>query len=815
MHLTFREIGRQFRKGDLSPFMITVLSSFIAYCTFPALHPVYANGIDPPLSWLFNYLIQGKLLMGKDIIFPHGPLAFIMYPLPVGINLKVAIVLYFLLRAGFAYSLLRSRCARGLLPIIAMILTATILLSFLDILLVMTGLVLMGYVNYLLVRNRNWLAVPAIITVAAVYVKAFVGIVCIIITIGFILILLYETLFQKRSARRLLFILVFPVLLVATWFLLYGTFSGFFRYLYGMVQLAGDNSAAVAYYPDNNWWLLGLAGFSLVCLIIVHFRQHLLLKYIILAGPALFAVWKYGMAREDYLHAGMFFSFIVLVLGISLFLVKRRHLLTTAFVSIVIVALFLNLRNSLYYEPMPCSFPGFGNLNSILFKYGYIADTCNQASEKQTGRNRLEPAIRELVGKATCDVYPWDYSYIPVNDLNWKPRPVLQSYACYTPWLDGENAVHFASEKAPEFLLWELRKITHDVYNGSLESIDGRYILNDQPETMLSLFQQYRFVARQQGRFPVLVLQKREEPLGLKRTILKSDAFEWNTWYPVPETGDGVIRLNAAIHRNFSGGLKSFFYKDEACYIYYLLDTDEIRSYRIVPRNAAQGIWVNPLILNADDSRSEPRVRKIMLRSSDRRFMKDVIPVTWERISFEPSGKEGLNDASDGVPEAFFGKTSAGPEKYEWIATNDLESSCPGWSENPLPETGSAFSGTTSCRVKGGSFSCSCEMSLDSLLSRSNDTAWQIRTDAWVNTSTKPDANFVISIELKNQPVLWKAVKVSDFVIEKDQWNCVFNFLELSRKSINPGGYRLKVYAWNLGRTDFLIDDMRVMILPK
>ena len=195
--------------------------------------------------------------------------------------------------------------------------------------------------------------------------------------------------------------------------------------------------------------------------------------------------------------------------------------------------------------------------------------------------------------------------------------------------------------------------------------------------------------------------------------------------------------------------------------------------------------------------------------------MKDLIPVTWERISFEPSGKEGLNDASDGVPEAFFGKTSTGPEKYDWITTNDLESSCPGWSENPLPEKGSAFSGSTSCRVKGGSFSCSCEMSLDSLLSRSNDTAWQIRTDAWVNTTTKSDANFVISIELNNQPVQWKAVKVSDFIIEKGQWNYVFNFQEISRKSINPGGYRLKVYAWNLGRTDFLIDDIRVMILPK
>jgi hypothetical protein len=50
--------------------------------TFPEVSLVFSPGIDPALSFLFNHLFHSGPAAGKEIIFPHGPLSFLTYPLP-------------------------------------------------------------------------------------------------------------------------------------------------------------------------------------------------------------------------------------------------------------------------------------------------------------------------------------------------------------------------------------------------------------------------------------------------------------------------------------------------------------------------------------------------------------------------------------------------------------------------------------------------------------------------------------------------------------------------------------------------------------
>ena len=52
----------------------------------------FRNGIDSPLSWVFNFLYETGPTLGKHIVFPHGPLAFLMYPLPENIGLTILII---------------------------------------------------------------------------------------------------------------------------------------------------------------------------------------------------------------------------------------------------------------------------------------------------------------------------------------------------------------------------------------------------------------------------------------------------------------------------------------------------------------------------------------------------------------------------------------------------------------------------------------------------------------------------------------------------------------------------------------------------
>ena len=58
-----------------------VLALFVVIFSFPEIDFGFDIGIDPPLKWLYNHLFSAGLLAGKSIVFPHGPLAFFMYPL--------------------------------------------------------------------------------------------------------------------------------------------------------------------------------------------------------------------------------------------------------------------------------------------------------------------------------------------------------------------------------------------------------------------------------------------------------------------------------------------------------------------------------------------------------------------------------------------------------------------------------------------------------------------------------------------------------------------------------------------------------------
>lgn len=64
------------------------------------------------------------------------------------------------------------------------------------------------------------------------------------------------------------------------------------------------------------------------------------------------------------------------------------------------------------------------------------------------------PSTRAAVGSATIDMLSQHQALLLLNDLNWSPRPVFQSYATFTPRLMQLNADFYRSERAAEFILF-------------------------------------------------------------------------------------------------------------------------------------------------------------------------------------------------------------------------------------------------------------------------------------------------------------------------------------------------------------------------
>ncbi len=804
--MTVKEIVYHPVSGKTNNFLLLIIACLPAILLFPFPASVFSNGVDPPLAWVFNFLIDGNLSIGKNIIFPHGPLAFLMYPLPVGVNLWVAVSIHLVARIFLAYGLLKLATHKQLSCLLFALASSFVVLALNDLLLTLLQVLALCYLNFFERRNITWLIPALILTALTLYIKAFVGIVSIIITLTFAGIMVYRAIAGLESWYRLLLLLIVPLVLILTWLGLYGDLIGFAAYFRGMVALAADNSAAVAVYPDNNWWLLSLGLVSGLLLVVFNTKNIFLVRLTILLGPALFAIWKYGMAREDYLHASMMFVFILFIVLVYNIIAGKHRILNLGLSLVVAVMFYLTALNAFYFEPFPIKINGAKTLVTHALNNRYFADTCSESSNKFIERNRLNSRILKLIGTQSVDIYPWDYTYIAANKLNWQPRPVIQSYACYTRKLDERNATHFRSAKAPEFIIWELRKITHDIHGGTLESIDGRYLLNDEPATFTELLKRYELADTMGGVFPVLVFRKKVKESKFEQQLISKTTSAWNTWITVPDNSSGILKASVDIQRSLAGDLKSFFYKDDAAFVYYMLENGDIRMYRIVPKNAAYGLWINPLIMNPEKGKNSIPVKKIMFRCQDTAMMKDQIGIEWNRLAVKSNSGHEANPVF-----AFFGVDPALFPVQIHTSINSLEETPVNWSvpdESKLLLAGQNHT----FNLLPERYSVTYTFSLDSLKGEDKNGELAIRTGVWAKSASGAKAVYVISIEKNGEVLLWKAVDIQNFIHDHSQMNFATNFAFLGRELLSQPGLILKVYAWNTGKEIMTLDDFSVRI---
>ncbi len=501
-----------------------------------------------------------------------------------------------------------------------------------------------------------------------------------------------------------------------------------------------------------------------------------------------------GMAREDVYHVRGFYIYSY-KLSYYIYIISQKKLLhqfninlpdsfAFSFKHAKCIKLF-----SLYYELQSSN-----NFIEFITNFSELKFRSGKISREKISENELPVSIIDSIGSSSVDVYPWDYSVIPANELNWQPRIVINSYASYTTWLDKQNANHFDSEKAPEFMIWEFNKVSSDINGGNLNSIDNRYLLNDEPNTIISLLKNYKYW-QTSGKF--IVLKKRNKPLSLKNENSGHLLSTWGKWIKVPETNNGLLRAKLKFNKSFREILKSFFYKDQQFWIYLKLGNGLIHKYRIVPNNAIDGIWINPYIFNRSKLYE---VKEIMFKASNQKILDEKLVVDFEFYKF---------DNPDYVRD-FFNLINVTHDSLILNSINRFEQdSIPGWkklSKNQLSRD--AFNGRKSDIVHSNSFSASFSQPLDSIPPGN----LKIIADCWIKAPKYKEShklNLVISIENEKEIILYKSIRIDDQLIDTDQWNNIFNFID--NKHLNEH-CTLKVYVWNTSNQDVLIDNFRVII---
>lgn len=635
---------RRLLRSLLGPLTVLVLVA-LAY-KVNAL-PVYAD-LDSSYRFAFNYFFVTGLLTEQPIIFSYGPLGFLMFPQAVGRNLEIGITAQLLLSVVLVGAALEmAACAKRQAPLaerVAGVVAVVLLANFLGSGLInYTGfgvsLVVVQTLFLLLHRETGhpgYLLAALLACALALLVKSTYGILSILLLLSYAGL---HGLEHRRPHVAAVALVGIPLVFLASWVALYRSLEGIPAYLRGTLELADGFGSAMALStrPGIDWWLV-LGSLGLAAILPRYLQSdRVSFLYAMFLLP-LAASFKYAFARADVDHMWTFVEMVTCFFLLILIAAPRTKRLLLPVMATSVVLLIVNIRlvgagiaeHREFFDRLflPRAWhQGYFNYSIATGGFAdYRADLVWQSGEF-TKENRLPADFRNLIGSHTVDTYPWETSYIYANGLHWLPRPVFQSYLAYTPWLDRQNAAHFASDRGPDFILWE-----REHWGGELGSIDDRYLLNDEPMTILTLMRHYRIVALHPR---VAVLRRAGRPLIGPEHSLGTEHARWNEWINVPPSADGILRAKISIGRQVLGRLKRLFYREDEVFIEYGLTDGRGLKYRLVPDQMGSGVWVNPLLTTLSPRYLGDRVVRIRLTHSPADFFEPDLRIEWVLYPFD------------------------------------------------------------------------------------------------------------------------------------------------------------------------------------
>jgi hypothetical protein len=205
-----------------------------------------------------------------------------------------------------------------------------------------------------------------------------------------------------------------------------------------------------------------------------------------------------------------------------------------------------------------------------------------QHFEADAAAVRTQFPLPDIGGNA--DLYAWYLCPIFAHKIAYCPRPVIQSYAAYTPELAELNSSFLRTGSAPANLLFQVK------------TIDGRYPSLDDGRSWPELLTLYDIRGTSDRRGTFLVLERSGQPRECSFEALTNVTVHFGQWVPVPAAGEGPIWCEITIKRSLWGEVVSALYKPHALQLTVSLRELGARQFRLVPGMAASGFLLSPLV---------------------------------------------------------------------------------------------------------------------------------------------------------------------------------------------------------------------------
>jgi hypothetical protein len=308
----------------------------------------------------------------------------------------------------------------------------------------------------------------------------------------------------------------------------------------------------------------------------------------------IFIIWKHGFVRAGLFHSGFYFGLVPIV-ALALEAVPTGRIkaanwsralagLCCLICVLTLVSLFFaDLKSSLIqpFRAIPANL-------SALVRPAEFERQMLEAQKTQLAETEL-PRIHKLIAHAPVDVFGQDQLYAVVNDLNYRPRPIFQSYMAYNTALARMNEQFYFSKASPEYVLFRLTPV--DRRYGPLE--DGA-VLRD-------LLMNYEPV---EGENQFLLLkQKIARPLP-KLTLLREGTVHSGEPILLNESGQTDLWMQVTVEPTLLGRARQFFFKptNVRMAMWRKSSKEGASWFRAPTPMLAAGFVASPMLANTDDT---------------------------------------------------------------------------------------------------------------------------------------------------------------------------------------------------------------------
>ncbi|MFG1425047.1 hypothetical protein [Roseixanthobacter glucoisosaccharinicivorans] len=200
--------------------------------------------------------------------------------------------------------------------------------------------------------------------------------------------------------------------------------------------------------------------------------------------------------------------------------------------------------------------------------------------------------------KGPTDAYSFTQSALLAAGLEWRPRPVLQSYSAYTPQLLRKDADHLIGSQHPRNIIF------------SVQPIDGRLPMLEDGNSwplLLSLYHPLQFLHLSPYGSDATILQRRATPGSFRLEPLGEDRLSFGQRMDLPREAGSVIWAEIEIRPSLIGQIWGLVYKSPRLFITYRFPDGAERDYRYIYRMGETGFVISPVVSGASDFAALPK----------------------------------------------------------------------------------------------------------------------------------------------------------------------------------------------------------------